>query len=108
MGGLVPKPPATRQEIFRAVQLLGDLSFERYGDPEFDQLARSLNAVSCALRKEAQSSMQTTKITDFFGFPHVDDGDDINDGEIELLEERLAPVGVYDPISFEDPGFSYR
>jgi len=52
--------------------------------------------------------MQTTKITDFFGFPHVDDGNDTNDGEIELLEERLAPVRVYDPISFEDPGFSYR
>jgi len=23
--------------------------------------------------------MQTTKITDFFGFPHVDDGNDTND-----------------------------
>jgi len=49
VGGLVPKPPATHQEIFKVVQLLGDLSFEHYGDPEFNQLARSLNVVSCAL-----------------------------------------------------------
>ena len=54
-------------EIFKAIQLLGDVSLERYGDPAFDQLARALNAVSRTLQKEAHKSLHTTKITNFFG-----------------------------------------
>ena len=70
---IVPKPPCTRQEIFKAIQLLRELSSEHYGEPVFDQMAMPLNALSCALRKEAQGTLHTTKITDFFGEPSYQD-----------------------------------
>jgi hypothetical protein len=46
---VAPKPPASCQEIFKAIQLLGDLSVEHYRDPGFDQLAKALNVVSSTL-----------------------------------------------------------
>jgi len=52
--------------------------------------------------------MQTTKITDFFSYPHVDDRNDTGDDEIELLEERPAPVAVQLHSEAEDHGFSYE
>jgi hypothetical protein len=102
----LPKPPATHQETFKAIQLLWDLAFECFKEPGFDQLARLLNFVSCTLQKEAHANLQPTKIIDYFGQPHlqaspahseqpqacVQHMSDVDDDNIELLEEGWAPV----------------
>ena len=64
---VISKQPPTCKEIFKAIQLLGDVSLECYGDPTFDQLARTLHAVSCTLQKESCKSLHMSKITNFFG-----------------------------------------
>ena len=66
---VVSKPLPTRQETYKAIQPLGELTIKRYGEPTFDQLAVALNAVSYTLQNEARESLKTTKITDFFGEP---------------------------------------
>jgi hypothetical protein len=41
MDSVVPKPPASRQETFKAIQLLWDLAFEHFKESGFNQLAAS-------------------------------------------------------------------
>ena len=67
MEPVISKPLPTCQEIFKAIQLLGEVTVNHYGVPAYDQLATALTTFSWTLRNEAQESLKVTKITDLFG-----------------------------------------
>src|SRR5258706_16107950 len=61
-------PPATRQEVLAAMQLLSHIAIECRNEQEFLQLLKSLSLISDTLRKEAHEGISATRITDFFSF----------------------------------------
>ena len=56
----------TYQEIFKAIQVLGEVTANHYGDPGYDQLAIVLTKFSWTFRNEAQENLKVTKIMEFF------------------------------------------
>ena len=73
----VSKPTPACCEIFKAVQLLSEVSSAHYGDPLYNMFAKNLAAFSWAQHKEAHKMLKSTKITDFFNSAETDMGGDV-------------------------------